>query len=299
MEPTRHQNTTGHNKTQNIATPRHATQTPPTNLPQPDARHNHIPLPQQNTTRHNTPQHTIQHNNYTTCRKATQNSNKRRWTMSHNKEHHNPTNNHTTPHNKTKYYTTQRNAMRQHTARHDRTPPDTRWHHPTPHCKTQNTPRHNTTTQPYDNTRPNTILRNTTQRHATKHSATRPTATFSSTTWHNPPRHDRTQRTTCVYPVCRSSFTWQTGRKAWNKGRIAKEAQRRVQQAPVQGKGRTQATPKPRPRPRARGMHPARPICSTHAHVTTRSMRHTHMQHLSAKVHGAQERPHTQHKHRT
>ena len=169
----------------------------------------------------------------------------------------------------------------------------------TPHSKTENLPQHNTTTQPYDTTRPNTILRSTTQRHVTEHSATQPTATFSSTTWHRPPRHDTTQRTTYVYPVCRSSSASQTGSKAWKKGRSAKEEQRRDQQAPLQGKDRTQVTLKPRPGPRTRGMHPARPVYSTHAHVTTRSMKYTDMQHLSAQVHGAQERTHTQHKHRT
>ena len=89
--------------------------------------------------------------------------------------------------------------------------------------------------------------------------------------------------------MCRSSSTWLTvtGSKAWQKERSLCSG--------LQLAGKTQETPNPR----ARGMPPASPVYGAHAHVTTRSMRCTHRQYLHAQVHGTQERPHTQHKHRT
>ena len=76
--------------------------------------------------------------------------------------------------------------------------PGTTRHHPMPHDTTQNTPGHNTTTQPCDAARPNAIVSNKTQGRVTQRNSTAPTASFSkenmtqsATTWHDPAHHLR------------------------------------------------------------------------------------------------------------
>ena len=177
----------------------------------------------------------------------------------------------------TQYYTTQPTTTKEHTTRHaktnalDNTTPPNATQHNTKHAAT----RCNETT----------TLHHTTKHHPTRHQPQH----SPKTTCRYPPRHDTTQRTTLAYPVCRSSSTWLTltGSEAEHKERSLCSGLQRT--------SRTKETPKPR----ARGMQPASPAYGAHAHVTTRSMRCTHKRHLNAQVHGTQERPHTQHKHRT